>query len=117
NDDRIVTREYFIRDIERLQDAFRDQIRSYGIVEYYPVDLIYNCIKKCGLKFALYTPSYPLIPSFRNVYKKGFNLSKAYIAANDKSNGEKRPDNKKDDFSRYISWYMEAPNNDLGKVA
>ncbi|MFU0828663.1 MAG: hypothetical protein ACFWTJ_14240 [Lachnoclostridium sp.] len=95
-----VAKEFFIRDIKNLTDAFREQIRSLGILEYYPLSLLINCFDACGLEFKLYTSQNSMIPSFGKVYKKGYNL---YKSDNNKHKG--------------LHWYIEVPNQDQGRLA
>lgn len=70
----IETPKLFEKDIERIQECFQAQIRSSGMTEYYPVDLLRNCLDPKHIQFHLYAPQYPFIPSFKKVFQKGANL-------------------------------------------
>lgn len=102
--------EFFLRDIDQLYNAFREQIRSFGIVEYYPTRIIAECFKTCGLEFTLYSSQNSLIPSFRKIYKRGANLKKSY-----KKREEYRGHKEKE--SKELDWYIEVSNNEPGWLA
>lgn len=95
------TAEIFLkRDIDNIYNVFKEQIRSYGILEYYPTWLIEACFKTCGLEFTLYNPRNSLIPSFSKIYKKGVNLYKS----------EKK-------YHKGLHWYIEVDNSNPSHVA
>jgi len=117
-----IAEELFRRDIDRLYDAFREQIRSLGIVEYYPTGLISDCFKTCGMEFTLYSPQNSLIPSFKKVYKRGSNLYKAYKEkVQNVSDGQEeknaRTDQKDQEEFKELGWYIEVSNNEPGWLA
>ncbi|CRZ35554.1 hypothetical protein DFR55_1105 [Herbinix hemicellulosilytica] len=109
-----VAAEFIKRDIENLYDVFREQIRSLGIAEYYKADMISDCFKTCGLEFALYSPKNSLMPAFKNVYKRGANLNKAYIRdKGPKETGDQGQNSYKAlEEYRELTWYIEVKNND-----
>jgi len=88
-----------VRDIYYIHNYFREHIRSTGILDYYPVEFLKECIEACGLNFNLYAPNNSLWPSFSKVYKKGSNLYKS----------------EKD--HKGLKWYIEVTNNDAGSLA
>lgn len=102
--------EFFQRDIDHLYDAFREQIRSFGIVEYYPSRTITECFKICGLEFTLYSSQNSLIPSFRKIYKRGTNLYKSY---------KERVEYKEqiEQERKELYWYIEVSNSEPGWLA
>lgn len=95
-----VAPEFIKRDIEHMYDVFKEQIRSCGILEYYPTWLIEECFITCGLEFNLYSPNHSLIPSFSKVYKKGENLYKS-----------------ENEYHKGLHWYIEVDNNNPSQVA
>lgn len=114
-----VAAEYFLRDINNLYDAFREQIRSSGIADYYPADIISGCFKKCGLQFVLYSPQNSLMPSFKNIYKRGSNLYKAYQEEKEQKDKEYKRHNTNivQEESKELSWYIEVSDTEQGKTA
>lgn len=64
----------FERDINSIQDKFKEQIRSIGISEYYSFDLLNKIFSNSSLIFKLYTPQFAMIPSFKKLYKRGCNI-------------------------------------------
>ena len=109
--------EFFARDIENLYNAFREKIRSLGIVEYYSGSDIAECFEKCGIKFTLYSPQNSLIPSFKKIYKKGVNLNKGYRAKENQKEPNKHNKHDEQVNRKDLLWYLEIPNNEQGLLA
>ena len=65
------------RDIDSLQENFKEQMRSSGLMEYYSFELLENIFTSPGLSFNLYASHYAMMPSFKNVFTKGCNLYKS----------------------------------------
>ncbi|WMJ22659.1 type VI-A CRISPR-associated RNA-guided ribonuclease Cas13a [Paludicola sp. MB14-C6] len=63
-------------DINNIQAQFKEQIRSSGIADYYSPDTLEKVFKSHNLRFYLYAEPYPMMPSFRNVFTRGCNISK-----------------------------------------
>lgn len=64
----------FDRDFEKIQESFKEQIRSSRLTEYYPLNLLQEVFQEKNLEFHLYAQQYVMMPSFKNVYTKGSNL-------------------------------------------
>lgn len=63
------------QDTDRINDCFKEQLRSSSIAEIYSADLLKEVFSKYKLHFELYTKRYEFIPSFRKMYERGANLS------------------------------------------
>lgn len=72
-------KELFQRDLNSVQESFKEQIRSSGITEYCSFELLKNIFQENSFDFQLYSPQYPMSPSFKNIYKRGCNLSNATV--------------------------------------
>ncbi len=72
-------KELLKRDLDSIQERFKEQIRSSGITEYCSFELLKNIFQGNSFDFQLYSPQYPMSPSFKNIYKRGCNLSNATV--------------------------------------
>ncbi|WP_196604557.1 type VI-A CRISPR-associated RNA-guided ribonuclease Cas13a [Pectinatus haikarae] len=103
----IVNRNYFSQiktlftiDKSHINDYFKAQFRSSLIANIFPLKILKQLFINNRLTFHIYAPKYTLMPSFRNIYKRGVNL-----CSMDKNN------------IRKLSWYNtpDLIDNDIYK--